>query len=82
MLSFPSSLFTFVFFSPLLLLLFCSSALLFDAVLLCIGSIVGFSVGIGSDFDGINSTPEGLEDASKYPALVRCFLSFIRNLRL
>ncbi|MFI5182837.1 MAG: dipeptidase [Vicinamibacteria bacterium] len=27
-------------------------------------------VGLGSDFDGISSTPEGLEDVSKYPALV------------
>jgi membrane dipeptidase len=27
-------------------------------------------VGIGSDFDGITSTPVGLEDVSKYPALV------------
>jgi len=27
-------------------------------------------VGIGSDFDGIESTPEGLEDVSKYPALI------------
>jgi membrane dipeptidase len=26
-------------------------------------------VGIGSDFDGIDETPEGLEDVSKYPAL-------------
>ncbi|MDP6408376.1 MAG: dipeptidase [Planctomycetota bacterium] len=26
-------------------------------------------VGIGSDFDGIDHTPEGLEDASRYPAL-------------
>lgn len=26
-------------------------------------------VGIGSDFDGITSAPEGLEDVSKYPAL-------------
>jgi membrane dipeptidase len=26
-------------------------------------------VGIGSDFDGIQSTPIGLEDVSKYPAL-------------
>jgi len=26
-------------------------------------------VGIGSDFDGIEKTPEGLEDVSKYPAL-------------
>jgi hypothetical protein len=28
------------------------------------------SVGLGSDYDGIESTPVGLEDASKYPALV------------
>lgn len=27
-------------------------------------------VGIGSDYDGIPDTPEGLEDASKYPALL------------
>ncbi|KAA1476817.1 hypothetical protein DENSPDRAFT_843909 [Dentipellis sp. KUC8613] len=27
-------------------------------------------VGIGSDYDGIVSTPKGLEDVSKYPALV------------
>ncbi|THG99277.1 hypothetical protein EW026_g3041 [Hermanssonia centrifuga] len=27
-------------------------------------------VGLGSDFDGIGSTPEGLEDVSKYPALI------------
>lgn len=27
-------------------------------------------VGIGSDFDGILSTPLGLEDASKYPDVV------------
>jgi membrane dipeptidase len=26
-------------------------------------------IGIGSDFDGISQTPEGLEDVSKYPAL-------------
>jgi membrane dipeptidase len=26
-------------------------------------------VGIGSDFDGIQSVPVGLEDVSKYPAL-------------
>jgi membrane dipeptidase len=26
-------------------------------------------VGIGSDFDGIPTVPEGLEDVSKYPAL-------------
>lgn len=29
------------------------------------------SVGIGSDYDGIESTPKGLEDVSKYPHLVR-----------
>jgi hypothetical protein len=28
-------------------------------------------IGIGSDFDGILSVPAGLEDASKYPYLVR-----------
>ncbi len=33
------------------------------------------SVGLGSDFDGIESTPKGLEDVSKYPALVRIILS-------
>ncbi|KAI8995150.1 hypothetical protein BC832DRAFT_596050 [Gaertneriomyces semiglobifer] len=27
-------------------------------------------VGIGSDFDGIDSVPDGLEDVSKYPSLV------------
>ncbi|KIP04333.1 hypothetical protein PHLGIDRAFT_109710, partial [Phlebiopsis gigantea 11061_1 CR5-6] len=27
-------------------------------------------VGLGSDFDGIGSTPKGLEDVSKYPALI------------
>lgn len=27
-------------------------------------------VGLGSDFDGIESVPEGLEDVSKYPALL------------
>jgi membrane dipeptidase len=26
-------------------------------------------IGIGSDFDGITSVPEGLEDVSKFPAL-------------
>lgn len=30
-----------------------------------------FSVGLGSDFDGIGEVPVGLEDVSKYPALVR-----------
>jgi membrane dipeptidase len=32
-------------------------------------------VGIGSDFDGIESVPKGLEDVSKYPALVYFSLS-------
>ncbi|KAF5351834.1 hypothetical protein D9756_007481 [Leucocoprinus leucothites] len=32
-------------------------------------------VGIGSDFDGITSTPEGLEDVSKYPALIAELIS-------
>lgn len=31
------------------------------------------SVGIGSDYDGIGRTPKGLEDVSKYPALVGLF---------
>jgi membrane dipeptidase len=28
-------------------------------------------VGLGSDFDGIPSTPEGLEDATKMPGITR-----------
>jgi membrane dipeptidase len=32
-------------------------------------------VGIGADFDGISSTPVGLEDVSTYPALVTELLS-------
>ena len=32
-------------------------------------------VGIGSDFDGIGETPVGLEDVSKYPALVSYTIS-------
>jgi microsomal dipeptidase-like Zn-dependent dipeptidase len=35
------------------------------------------SVGIGSDYDGIESTPAGLEDVSKYPNLV-CLLVWCR----
>ncbi|KAI0977346.1 dipeptidase [Xylaria arbuscula] len=35
-----------------------------------IGDKIGYDhVGLGSDFDGIQSTPEGLEDVSKYPDL-------------
>lgn len=35
-------------------------------------------VGLGSDFDGMRSSVEGLEDASKFPNLVRiaCFFSY------
>ena len=36
-----------------------------------IGNLIGFQhVGLGSDFDGIPSTPEGLDDVSKFPDLV------------
>jgi membrane dipeptidase len=36
-----------------------------------IGDLVGYEhVGLGSDFDGIPSTPEGLDDVSKFPDLV------------
>ena len=36
-----------------------------------IGDKIGYNyVGLGSDFDGIFSTPEGLEDVSKFPDLI------------
>ncbi|KAE8442633.1 hypothetical protein EG329_002990 [Mollisiaceae sp. DMI_Dod_QoI] len=36
-----------------------------------IGELIGYDhVGLGSDFDGIPSTPKGLDDVSKYPDLV------------
>ncbi|KAK4104747.1 membrane dipeptidase-like protein [Parathielavia hyrcaniae] len=36
-----------------------------------IGKRIGYGhVGLGSDFDGIEQTPEGLEDVSKFPDLV------------
>ncbi|KAK4690473.1 membrane dipeptidase, partial [Lecanoromycetidae sp. Uapishka_2] len=36
-----------------------------------IGNLIGYDfVGLGSDFDGIPTTPAGLDDVSKYPALV------------
>lgn len=36
-----------------------------------IGNLIGFDhVGLGSDFDGIPNTPEGLDDVSKFPDLV------------
>ncbi|KAL2018029.1 hypothetical protein VTK56DRAFT_1345 [Thermocarpiscus australiensis] len=38
---------------------------------LYVGKRIGFDhVGFGSDFDGIQHTPEGLEDVSKFPDLV------------
>lgn len=36
-----------------------------------IGDLIGYDhVGIGTDFDGIEDTPEGLEDVTKYPDLI------------
>jgi len=36
-----------------------------------IGNLIGYKhVGLGSDFDGIPNTPEGLDDVSKFPDLV------------
>ena len=36
-----------------------------------IGNMIGFDhVGIGSDFDGVFTTPRGLEDVSKFPDLI------------
>jgi membrane dipeptidase len=36
-----------------------------------IGTVAGFDyVGLGSDFDGIPSVPKGLDDVSKFPALI------------
>jgi membrane dipeptidase len=32
------------------------------------------AIGIGSDFDGIECAPQGLEDVSKFPALTRALL--------
>ncbi|MCU1260803.1 MAG: Membrane dipeptidase, partial [Bryobacterales bacterium] len=32
------------------------------------------AVGIGSDFDGVNCTPAGLDDVSKFPNLTRALL--------
>ncbi|EEQ29186.1 putative membrane dipeptidase [Microsporum canis] len=37
-----------------------------------IGDLIGYQhVGIGSDFDGMGSVPEGLEDVSHYPDLIQ-----------
>ncbi|KAM3414938.1 Dipeptidase [Cercospora zeina] len=40
-----------------------------------IGERIGYDhVGLGSDFDGIDSTPRGLEDVSKFPDLIDLLL--------
>ncbi|TLD39408.1 hypothetical protein E2P81_ATG00395 [Venturia nashicola] len=40
-----------------------------------IGKLIGYDhVGIGTDYDGIESTPRGLEDVSKFPDLVAALL--------
>ncbi|KAM0690288.1 hypothetical protein Q7P36_009055 [Cladosporium allicinum] len=40
-----------------------------------IGDLIGYShVGIGTDYDGIETTPRGLEDVSKFPELVEALL--------
>ncbi|KAK4864005.1 hypothetical protein LT330_010215 [Penicillium expansum] len=40
--------------------------------ILHIGNLVGFEhVGIGSDFDGIPTVPQGLEDVSRFPNLIK-----------
>ena len=40
-----------------------------------IGDLIGYShVGIGTDYDGIETTPRGLEDVSKFPELVDALL--------
>ncbi|KXL51377.1 hypothetical protein M433DRAFT_57076 [Acidomyces richmondensis BFW] len=40
-----------------------------------IGQLIGYDhVGLGSDFDGIPSTPRGLEDVTKFPDLIQMLL--------
>ncbi|GAB7333854.1 hypothetical protein MBLNU13_g05978t1 [Cladosporium sp. NU13] len=40
-----------------------------------IGELIGYDhVGLGTDYDGIESTPRGLEDVSKFPYLVTALL--------
>ena len=40
-----------------------------------VGELIGYDhVGLGSDFDGIPSTPRGLEDVSKFPDLIQMLL--------
>jgi membrane dipeptidase len=46
-----------------------------------VGKLIGYEhVGIGSDFDGMQTAPAGLEDVSKYPALLEELAS--RGLKL
>lgn len=41
-----------------------------------IGDLIGYRhVGIGSDYDGMLGAPKGLEDVSKYPALIEELLN-------
>ena len=40
-----------------------------------IGELIGYDyVGLGSDYDGIPTTPRGLDDVSKYPDLINALL--------
>jgi membrane dipeptidase len=40
-----------------------------------IGELIGYDhVGLGTDYDGIEDTPRGLEDVSKFPDLVTALL--------
>lgn len=42
-----------------------------------IGELIGYDyVGLGTDYDGIQSTPRGLEDVSKFPDLVTALLEY------
>ena len=43
--------------------------------ILYIAELIGWEhVGLGSDFDGIPEGPEGLEDVSKYPDLIKAVM--------
>lgn len=40
-----------------------------------VGDRIGYDhVGLGTDFDGIESTPRGMEDVSKFPDLIEMLL--------
>lgn len=40
-----------------------------------VGDRIGYNhVGLGTDFDGIESTPRGMEDVSKFPRLIEMLL--------